>query len=350
MDSLTHALDSKGNLVFVDDVATGLACDCICPCCKGKLLAKNKGEINSHHFAHAFGPECEGARESMLHLLAKEKVRNAFLDLENKVFNLQFEFISYCPKTEDCGLVPYGDCHTKQEKTENLKKYYDSCEPEIVYDNIHRRSDLKFFSSTHPEYKPLYIEFYVTHASEESKLHSGEKIVEVKIESVEDIDKIVAEGFTYKNKNISFYGLKTDDYKASIGQEVEFSRYILYSSGKTQCYQDSSLCNNIKRAKKNSLFEICFHTPVAFGIYDMAKYQGYKRFGIKNCILCDNYVERYDGLGMICRKYYPLGISKNEKLDTARAKECRFFRVNEKEMEEELKNFESSPLLMTVFE
>ena len=52
------------------------------------------------------------------------------------------------------------------------KKYYDSCEQEICYDNIRRRSDLKIYSSTHPEREPIYIEFCVTHASDEAKLHS----------------------------------------------------------------------------------------------------------------------------------------------------------------------------------
>ena len=87
--------------------------------------------------------------------------------------------------------------------------------------------------------------------------------------------------------------------------------------------------------------EICFHTPVAFGIYDMAKYQGYKRFGIKNCLYCKNYVDSYDGMGKLCRLYKYLGINRFDQHDTARAKDCTRFLLNQEEMDEELMRFES---------
>ena len=48
-----------------------------------------------------------------------------------------------------------------------------------------------------------------------------------------------------ESENISettFWGFKSEDYDAkNITQEIEFSRYILYASGKSQCYQDTSL-------------------------------------------------------------------------------------------------------------
>lgn len=69
---LTYALDENGNLVHVDDVANGLACNCCCPHCEAPLYAKNRGVKREHHFAHAQGHECEGAYETALHLLAKE--------------------------------------------------------------------------------------------------------------------------------------------------------------------------------------------------------------------------------------------------------------------------------------
>ncbi len=351
---LTYALNSLGKIVFVDDVAKGLDCECICPCCKEKLMAKNGGTKRIHHFAHASGVECEGAYESMLHLLAKDRIKKAFL--EKDYFKMEFIYRSYCPKAKSCGYIRYDDCFISSPKSFNLKEFYDSCEEEISYDTIRRRSDLKLFSSKNPNIAPIYIEFFVTHASDEEKLYSGEKIIEVKIESESDIEKIASEGFIQREKHISiedciddesivqdisFYGFKDSDYTAEISQEIEFSRYILYPSGKSQCYQDVALCNNLVKARRNSLLEICIHTPVAFGIYEMAKYQGFKRFGIKNCILCRNYVERYSGMGMICRLYKHLGISNIEQLDTARAKECRCFSINEEEMKEELNKYES---------
>lgn len=52
--------------------ANGEACGCTCPECDSKLIAKNKGQHNQHHFAHVGGSDCVGAVESALHLMAKE--------------------------------------------------------------------------------------------------------------------------------------------------------------------------------------------------------------------------------------------------------------------------------------
>lgn len=72
---LTYALDSNNQLVHVDSVENGGACQCHCPHCKSPLDAKNGGEIREHHFAHAHGHDCDGAYESALHLLAKQIIQ-----------------------------------------------------------------------------------------------------------------------------------------------------------------------------------------------------------------------------------------------------------------------------------
>lgn len=69
---LTYAVGEKGHLVHVDDVPNGEACGCTCPECDSKLIAKNKGQHNQHHFAHVGGNDCVRAVESALHLMAKE--------------------------------------------------------------------------------------------------------------------------------------------------------------------------------------------------------------------------------------------------------------------------------------
>ncbi len=63
-----------GALVFIDEVEKGLNCQCVCPHCKGLLVAK-KGEINSHHFAHHGIDNCGQGTETALHLLAKKIIK-----------------------------------------------------------------------------------------------------------------------------------------------------------------------------------------------------------------------------------------------------------------------------------
>ncbi len=69
---LTYAVSENGHLVHVDDVPNGGACGCTCPKCGSKLIAKNKGQHNQHHFAHVMENDCIKPEESALHLMAKE--------------------------------------------------------------------------------------------------------------------------------------------------------------------------------------------------------------------------------------------------------------------------------------
>ena len=69
---LTYAIGKEGRLVHVDDVPNGDSCGCTCPNCGSRLIAKNAGKHNLHHFAHVGGSDCVGAVESALHLMAKD--------------------------------------------------------------------------------------------------------------------------------------------------------------------------------------------------------------------------------------------------------------------------------------
>ena len=332
---LTYAISSEGKIVHVDEVPNGNKCECICPSCKEKLIAKNQGKTDrKHHFAHQSGMECDYAVESMLHLLAKEKIRKAFL--ERKEFWIEFEYKSYCSNLDNCDFNCYSECCKKVIKRFDLKKFYDSCEQEISYENINRRSDLKIFSSANPNHSPIYLEFCVTHASDEAKLHSDNKIIEIVIESEKDVDNIIEHGLIEKSK-ISFYGFKkSDNNNSEISSNIEFVRYVLYQSGKSRCFQDRCNCKQLRKSNI-SLFEMCFHTSVNLDIYEYAKYIGYKKYGIKNCFVCKNYVSSYNGDGYICCLYKHLGISRYEPFDTSRAKTCHRFDLNKEEMEEELR-------------
>lgn len=346
---LTYALNDNGQIVNVDDVPTGIHCKCYCPACKEPLIAKNKGTKRRHHFAHQSGKECNHAVETMLHILAKEKIREAFLSKPE--FWIEYEYKSYCSKYKSCTFTRYSECYKSEIKRFNLKEYYDSCEQEIKYDNINRRSDLKIFSSTSPNRSPIYLEFYVTHASDIEKLHSGSKIIEIRIETEEDIIELTQNGISkaccpneIDNKyylidgefypKVCLYGFRIKDYlNETISADINFFRSILYKSGKMQWASETCNCKKIKRYKTNSLLEFCFHGLTSLYSYDYAKYFCYKKFGIRNCILCTNYVDSYNGDRKICRLYKHLQIPRYEIIDTARAKNCTCFKVDMLEME-----------------
>lgn len=71
------ALDEHKNLVNIQHVERGLACNCTCFEC-GEAVIARKGEIKEHHFAHVSNKEsCAINPESVLHKYAKEVILEA---------------------------------------------------------------------------------------------------------------------------------------------------------------------------------------------------------------------------------------------------------------------------------
>ncbi len=351
---IRYALDLNGQLVHVDNVPNGSKCGCRCPACNEPLIAKNNGTKKVHHFSHSSGKICEFAYETMLHLLAKERVQKAFL--EKMDFPIKFEYKSYCIDNEACVLKASGsDCYEKSEKYFNLKYWYDSCKQEVPYKNSRHRSDLKIFSSTKPNTKPIYIEFCVSHASSEEKLHNGEHIIEIILNSESDISHIIENGFIehnisymnwefydyeenqkYPNPIIKFYNFKSFDKKnRNLTNRVEFVRYSLFKNGKWICKRDYRNCKNIIR-RKDTLLDIHFHTNSLYekNISNYAKNLGYHKFKIPNCTYCNKYVYNDYYNIPVCKWYKYLKIPF-DKLDTEKAKTCPHFKLNQTEIKQQ---------------
>lgn len=74
--SMFVALDPNRQLITIENALRGLACNCTCACC-GEPVVARKGLIREHHFSHHSNKEsCFIQRESLLHLYAKEVIRN----------------------------------------------------------------------------------------------------------------------------------------------------------------------------------------------------------------------------------------------------------------------------------
>lgn len=370
--NLTYALDSEGKLVNIEQAESGKKCNCICPACEESLVAK-KGKKREHHFAHSSGKNCEDAYETMLHQLAKEKFQEAFY--KNKEFIIQYEYKSYCSKKKECKYISFGDCSTKTTPKFNLKDYYDTCEQEKGYDNSNRRSDLKIYSKKHPDKEPVYLEFCVTHASDSEKLHSGNKIIEILIEKEKDIFDIIENGIIETKSNnkeelnkISFYGFEKKDFYADIlckdffaddmdedfcAEDLEedfcidnlnrvsiidnpikkgLVRFKLFDNGIMDCKQYKIDYKQRLKHEDHSIYEICFYVDNPMveyrKIYDRMKYISYEKFKIKNCELCENYVDAFCKDRKICMKFEK-DIPKEE---TTRAIYCSHFQIDDEYM------------------
>lgn len=147
---LVYAINKDGALVHIDDVPNGLGCNCVCPYCKDRLIAKNGGTKNAHSFAHCGGADCIGAKESVLHLLAKEVL------CEEKVIAL--------PVSSDC--APVG------------KLSLDRVEKEEYHPELKLRPDCVGYYGE----KQIWIEFKRSHAVD---VHKEEMIISAHIDCIE---------------------------------------------------------------------------------------------------------------------------------------------------------------------
>ena len=99
---ITYAIDKNtGETRNIKDVASGLACDCVCSNCGGALEAC-KGKIRQHHFRHYSVAECKGAWESQLHLMSKAIIE------EQKTVMLppyQGKYLGYAAKVQKFDVV-----------------------------------------------------------------------------------------------------------------------------------------------------------------------------------------------------------------------------------------------------
>ena len=182
-----YALNSVGKLVFVDDVENGAKCNCTCPSCGEKMVAKNNGEIKDHHFAHSSGSDCAGYKETLLHIWSKQIIE------ESKKIKLP----KYIDK--DNGNLLLKEKNGWYEKKFDLNKQileFESVEIEERNDINSLQPDIVGITK---DGLRLWIEIFVTHKCGEEKINkikeNGVNCIEVKIpqeiETKEDLSEFL---------------------------------------------------------------------------------------------------------------------------------------------------------------
>jgi len=160
-------------LVGVEEVSSGLACDCICPRCFGRLQAR-KGDKNTHHFSHdpsADERECLNAFETSIHLMAKQIL------LEEKLIRL--------PSLElkESGNDLSGKTHVESELVcEKVSQLFERVDVEKKLSDF--RPDVTGFVGD----LPVVIEIAVTHfvdPEKRKKIQKGDyRAIEIDLSKV----------------------------------------------------------------------------------------------------------------------------------------------------------------------
>jgi len=140
----------NGSVVHVCDVASGLACRCVCLNCGGELIAR-KGAIREEHFAHRSGLECAGLAEGVLHRLAKQLLCRLN----------QFEVPEYV--WERSRRLPCGGSvlHKKRLARGGTIRVLRAC-PEFRIPPDFIPDVVLFAGSTRRDPKPLFVEIVVS--------------------------------------------------------------------------------------------------------------------------------------------------------------------------------------------
>ena len=155
-----------GVIKHIDEVENGLKCDCLCPKCKNDLIARNNGEIRSHHFAHTDNSDCQGAVETAIHQAAKQIICNS-----TEIATPEFKINSKIKEEISSSLLDsfrrYSDLNLSYKTVEEEKTVRDF------------RVDVALFKNE----IPIFIEITVTHKTPKNKilnfLENGELLFEI---------------------------------------------------------------------------------------------------------------------------------------------------------------------------
>lgn len=172
--NLQIGLNETNQLVSIFDVETGAKCNCICPECGAKLIAKNRNKkLNEPiengqkiaHFSHANGADCPSAQETAIHLLAKQVLA------ENKRLLIPSVRKEYIDLTEPM-VIDFDKVHTEQV---------------ILKDDIKIQPDSILLKGD----KELFIEFYKTHLVDDLKIDKiktvGISCIEIDLNGIEPL-------------------------------------------------------------------------------------------------------------------------------------------------------------------
>jgi hypothetical protein len=267
-----------------------------CLVCERSLIAKVRGGKKQPHFAHHPGADCHP--ETYLHRLAKLvffEVYNQCRD-ESEPFFIELTHPTICRQYSDL----FGACcDLKKPKaiSHNLLSYYDEIKLEPRRDGF--IPDLLLFKSSRPD-ECVFVEIAVTHPSEDAKLGSSNKIIEIPITSESDVEKIRTRRLTESDAQfINFARPSAPVVDAECRcHDLQTHAFVLYESGKCRLSK-GALCEirkDISVREGKTRFVRLFDTrgATAFGFrpteasifrrgIEEARAAGHP---IKNCFTC----------------------------------------------------------------
>lgn len=332
MAKYQFAIDESGKTVNALDLAgRQISSKYICLGCDNELIAKVNGQVKKPHFAHKTTQECSG--ETYLHKLGKKIFFETYQQClnEGSPFLVNLKFSKRCRKYKGM-ILKYCDLG-HSNKDFDLTQYFteilvEKRDGEFIPDLLLKRKD-------QPEEK-IYIEIAVTHFLSSKKEESGRRIIEIPIETEEDIQKIQRARLT--PEDVLFLGFNQTtqvvlDHECKCSFRQFFAFYV-YDSGKsflelnTLSGIHANLAKNKNRILYSNIIEVdpdFENSLMAFGhahgelFIRQIQIAYKKKVPVKNCFLCKYQGDNWDytnNLPIFCKgKKIQCGSNEAAKCD-----------------------------------
>lgn len=302
------ALNENGQTVCADDIAGQLVVDKYsCVGCGNPLIAKVNGEKVKPHFAHKVQVECSG--ETYLHKLGKAAFVETYKKCleEGEPFKIRLRSAKTCTKFYPAIMT--GCSLGEVEKEYDLTGYYQHVEVEKRDGQF--IPDVLLVSKTRPD-ETIYIEIAYTHFLSEQKERSHKRIIEIPIESEEDVEKIRRANLSANEALFIGFNHATEaitDSECKCASKKCYA-FFVYKSGKSNLELNELVAVHAKAAGKgqviySNLFfpdggekRKAFQDQAEGGrLYiEQVKLAASRDVPIKNCYICRYHGENYDSV------------------------------------------------------
>ena len=347
-----YALDESNSLIHIASINedSRKKSSYRCPNCGGKMQAC-LGSKNVHYFRHD-DQERKCGVESYIHKVAKAILVKRF-NTPQSTFIIGFSPKRQCKIYDKCEHRDYSCLLTPEYHEYDLKDQYDlpaKAEVNFIDRNVSFRPDI-ILTSSKSNRQPIFIEVYHKHKSSETKVDSGNYIIEIKVKTLEDLRAletgILQEGdaicfLNFKNINVSPTDIENEIIEISQENGFRYSerilpycrksikakreesnirRLILYKSGKT--FKSGILEDEVNEHNSNALMDITYDIESVPRDFDPHTVMAKLHTEARNCHLCNHCVRTEDVTWCNIVKN---GSTRKGTFKVEKGKQCSFFK------------------------
>ena len=208
----------------------------ICPCCK-KELQPRLGDKRVHYFAHMAGERCD--QDRYIHTTAERLLKEKWD--RDEPFEIMMKVRKKCKKSDICRF--YEDCKCLKEEWEtfDLKKWFSCCDVEKKCGDF--IPDL-CLTDKRGKRAPIFIEIWHTHKNSEEKVGSNNRIIEIRVKTMEDLEKLPKHPIT-ESESTTFSNFDSTTLPPADFDGVRLMKYTLYDGSLKSFVDDEVDCRQL---------------------------------------------------------------------------------------------------------